>query len=368
LLEIQKHLRDQYTYNPQGWEAALDATYGVSMKRHEKYPNLCLFKYDQIRSPLHIAMVRECRGIILDEANDWEIVAQGYTKFFNAGEPNAANIDWETAKVQEKVDGSLCVVYPYNGHWNVATTGTPDASGNVNGEGILFRDYFWNTYFDSPVHLPDPDCGACFMFELTGPLNRIVVQHDKPSLTLLGARRLNFPDCPEISATDADYVFELDANLVKEYPLKTMQDVLASLETMRPLQQEGYVIVDKWFRRIKVKHPGYVALHHMKEGLSDRSFVDTVRKGEELELAASFPEFAPRLLQARERYDTLLGALEREYEPIRGIAGQKDFALANIAKSRWPAPHFAVRAGKVKDHRDFLGRVSLDTILEQMGY
>jgi hypothetical protein len=367
MLEIQKHLRSQYTYNPVGWEAALDDTYGISVKRHAKYPNLCLFKYDQVHSPMHVAMVRECRGIILDEANDWEIVAQGFTKFFNHGEPGAPNIDWDTAKVQEKVDGSLCLVYAYQGAWNVATTGTPDASGNVNGEVTTFAEYFWNTYLEDQVRLPEADCGACFMFELTGPLNRIVVQHDKPTLTLLGARRLNFDGAPEISARDADYIFDLNSRIVREFPLQTLQDVLGSMETMRPLQQEGYVVVDKWWRRIKVKHPGYIALHHLKSGLSDKSFVDTIRKGEELEVASSFPEFAPRLLIARERYDSLLGALEREYEPIRGIPEQKAFAMECV-KLKHPAAHFCVRSGKAKDHRDFLGRVSLDTILEMMGY
>ena len=33
--------------------------------------------------------------------------------------------------MQEKLDGSLCVAYYYQGDWHVATTGTPDAGGPV---------------------------------------------------------------------------------------------------------------------------------------------------------------------------------------------------------------------------------------------
>ena len=91
------------------------------------YPNLVLFKYDQVNSPMDNPVVQECRGIILDEADDWRVIARPFTKFYNYGEPNAASIDWTTARVQEKVDGSLCAFYHYKGDWHVATTGTPDA-------------------------------------------------------------------------------------------------------------------------------------------------------------------------------------------------------------------------------------------------
>jgi tRNA splicing ligase len=52
-------------------------------------------------------VVQECRGLILDESANWRIVAFPYTKFFNYGEEHAASIDWSTACVQEKLDGSL---------------------------------------------------------------------------------------------------------------------------------------------------------------------------------------------------------------------------------------------------------------------
>jgi hypothetical protein len=37
--------------------------YAVSSRRHGTYPNLVLFKYDQIGSPLGDLMVQECRGV-----------------------------------------------------------------------------------------------------------------------------------------------------------------------------------------------------------------------------------------------------------------------------------------------------------------
>ena len=64
-----------------------------------------MFSYDQIRSNFNIELVREARGIIF-RAGEWEYPAcRAFDKFFNYGESNAADIDWNTAFVTEKVDG-----------------------------------------------------------------------------------------------------------------------------------------------------------------------------------------------------------------------------------------------------------------------
>jgi hypothetical protein len=106
--------------------------------------------------------VHECRGIILDANDNWNIVCYPYKKFFNYGEPNAginslnirtrrvyfnyvsyhfrfsmffilllffslvAEIDWNSAVVTEKLDGSLVTLYWYQNGWQVSSTGTPD--------------------------------------------------------------------------------------------------------------------------------------------------------------------------------------------------------------------------------------------------
>ena len=110
---------------------ALAETYAVKVVRHKTNPNLILFKYNQIASDMNLPIVQECQGVILDEADDWRVVGRAYSKFINYGEPNAAEIDWVTARVQEKVDGSLCMAFEYKGSWHVATTGSPDAGGPV---------------------------------------------------------------------------------------------------------------------------------------------------------------------------------------------------------------------------------------------
>jgi len=355
-LHIQKYLRDGGTIE------GLKARYGIVHKRHAEHGNLVLFKYNQISSPFAEPIVRECRGIVLDEGNGWRVVSRAFDKFFNHGEPNAADIDWTTAYVQEKVDGSLCTLYEYAGEWHVATTGTPDARGDVNGSGVIFADLFWRTLLKSGIETDIPS-EWCVLFELTGPLNRVVVPHAEESLTCLGARNRETGEW--MRARDAAVITRSRA--VADFPLQSIADISASFASMSPLAQEGYVIVDAAFNRIKVKHPGYVALHHAKDGMTTRAFVEIARSGEVPEVVTAFPELRPLLDDATERLSRLVASVEAEYEPIRGIEAQKDFAQ-RATKTTCSAALFAVRAGKVATVRDWFAAAPLDNVVRMLGY
>ena len=113
-MEIQKRLRDGMPLNQL-------KKYGICYKRHKRYPNLVLFKYHfhaefQVFGfyffvILEEVMVREARGLILDQDDNWNVVAFPYGKFFNYGEELAAEIDWDTAQVYEKLDGCIATLY-----------------------------------------------------------------------------------------------------------------------------------------------------------------------------------------------------------------------------------------------------------------
>lgn len=114
--------------------------YRLLCKFHQKHPNLCLLKYDQSRSAFQVCfqipffdisqhrVVQECRGIILDSSQNWEVISWPYLKFFNYGEKYCHTIDWPSARVFEKLDGSLATLYWYKSEWHVSSSGVPDAS------------------------------------------------------------------------------------------------------------------------------------------------------------------------------------------------------------------------------------------------
>jgi hypothetical protein len=361
-LAIQNFLRAGNSFDELADKYAIDA------KRHSVYNNLVLFKYNQIESPFSEQIVRECRGIILDENADWAVRSMSFIKFFNLGEEHASTIDWTTARVQLKIDGSLSCLWSYNGEWHVSTTGTPDASGDVNGYGITFQKLFWDTF---KYKLPDPNCGICFFFELTSALNRIVVRYQEPNLTLLGAR--NLITLQELTAQEAQAY--IPCPIVQEFPLNSFDACIASFGKMDPLKQEGYVVLSKrlcdgiWiFDRVKIKHPGYVLLHHAKDGLmSQKSIVEIARTGEMPEVLIAFPEYKPAFDEAQSRLNILIAELETAYDAIKDMPEQKAFALLAI-KSKCSGALFSLRANKVHSFRQYFAEMQIDSLMKLLGY
>src|ERR1017187_855938 len=109
MLAIVKYLKEN------GLEKAIEA---FSLKTRV-YDNKILLKYDQLASPTIMANkeAQECRGIIL-EKDTWRVMSLAFTKFFNSEEGNAHKVDWNTAHVLEKIDGSCIQVY-YDSHKGV---------------------------------------------------------------------------------------------------------------------------------------------------------------------------------------------------------------------------------------------------------
>lgn len=370
MLHTQQFLRDGGTLEE------LTSKFAITVKRHQEYHSIVLLKYNQIESPFDQEIVRECRGLILDEARSWNVVSAPFWKFFNAGEFYAAKVDWGTARVLEKLDGSLMTLFVYDGKWHVSSSGTPDAGGEVNGYGFTFKELFWRTYksyFKADVSidtimrhcLPPIDCGKCFMFEMMSPYNKIVVRHERPRIAVLGGRDLN--TLKELTVEEAHKFFP-EIECVKSFPLTTLEECVATFEHMSPLSQEGYVVVDSNFNRVKVKSPAYVALHHMKDALSSRrALVEVARSGEIQEVVANFPEHAAVLCEAKARLDELARKLEAIYDAHCKIESQKEFALA-IRHCPCSSALFSLRAKKTTSIKKFLSTMHIDSLMKLLDY
>jgi hypothetical protein len=364
-LLIQQFLRSQETSSA---FTTLVTQYNIKARRHEKYNNLVLFKYGKIADATQ-PIVRECRGIILDEANDWAVISRGFDKFANHGETWGAEIDWGSARVQEKVDGSLFVMYHHDGQWHAATSGSPDATGEIRGTGtqssldrptgLSYAKHFWDTFKAQGGRLP-AGSDLCFAFELMSPLNRVVVVHDQPKLRLLGVRDRR----TGTQFTPDDLAHLVGIESVQTFPITSMADVLASFKDISPVQQEGYVVVDKHFNRLKVKHPGYVELHYMKDKLSLRSFVEAVRIGEQSEGTAVFPEYRDIFESIGVKYANLLRNVNDAYLPLKTIESQRDFADA-AKKTPFSATLFAMRKGV--SAAEYFETVSTDKLMALLG-
>lgn len=295
--------------------------YKVTSKRHSVHQNLVQLKYDQIEANFNLPLVTQCRGLILNEADNWAIVARPFDKFFNYGEELADPIDWKTATINEKLDGSLIIMYYHEGAWWVATSGTPDGSGDVGNFGRSFASLFWEIWDAKKYRLPSEMYESCtFMFELTSPFNRVVVQNTDSTVRLIGVRN-------NLSGLELPIRKFAQWERAREFPpMHSIESLAKTFDTMNPVKQEGYVVVDAEYRRIKVKHPGYVALHHMRSSLSPKRLLQVVRAGEIAEVVASFPEWQEAFERIKARYDGLVVNLEQRWEETKHIVPKKLFA------------------------------------------
>lgn len=337
----------------------LEVEYAITAKRHKLFPNLVQLKYNQLESDFTSPLVRQCRGIILDEQRDWNIVAWPFDKFGNYGEGYVPEIDWKTARIQEKLDGSLMILYYYNYQWQVATSGTPDASGEVNGYGITFKQLFWDTFHAKGFVVPSVyQEDLTFMFELMTPFNKIVVQHKESDLKLIGVRN---------RATGAEMnpaVYGM-YDPVKQFGHKdSIDELLESFPEIDPCKMEGYVVVDKFYNRLKVKHPGYVKLHHMRDGLTPKGILSVIMAGEHEEVINSFPEWREVFENMKATLDGLAMELDQWWNDIKDIPQRKDFA--ELAKqSKLPAILFLLLDKKIQNAREGLcTKIHVDKLME----
>jgi hypothetical protein len=365
MLKLQKYLIQN-----NGDRTALGAEYGIFSQQHRDYPDLYQFTYDQIEASKikDHPMVRESRGIILDRANGWEVVARPFDRFFNWGENIDEDIfDWSSFVAQEKIDGSLMIVYYYSGKWNVATKGSPDAGGTVGNNPFTFAELFWETFYSQNLSTLDLDRRNTYMFELTSKYNRVVTSQidNEGTLTLIGIRD---------NQTGIEFWPQLYSDLfpvVRSFGMKTIDEILSSSKQLDPSKQEGFVLVDKDFNRIKVKSEKYILIHHLKDAINDKRIVELIRTGEDSEVFAYFPDLKIRFDEIKSSVDRTVVYLDDIWETYIVEDGmltwtQKDFALL-VQREFNPKVHsyfYMRRSGKIKNATEWLAALQPEKVLD----
>jgi hypothetical protein len=348
-MELQQYLRDR------GLERLCEE-YQIKANRHQEYPHLVCLKYSQLNSPLGETIVQQCRGIILDENADWQIVSYPYAKFFNYGESHAATIDWNSATVYDKLDGSLMTLYYYDRQWRVSSSGTPDATGQVNSFGLSFAELFWQVWEELNYQLPDRDFHTeyCFMFELMTPFNRIVVKQLSNQLVLHGVRNCRTLIEEDPIAWGKKYNWQV----AKSFSLTNWQEIIKAAEELDPMDSEGYIVCDRAFNRVKVKSPQYVAIAHMRDSFTPRKMIEIVLKNEGEEFLNYYPEWTDLYQKIQFKYHNLITEIEDCYQKYKDIKEQKDFAM-QIKNLPYSGILFALRAGKTNSIKESLLNTSI---------
>lgn len=281
----------------EGWKNILKEEYGIAMKEDFPY---AIFNYG-IESDFSIPLVQEARGIIINTETS-EVVCWPFRKFGNYNESYADKIDWNTARVQDKIDGSIIKMWwnPIIDEWQFSTNST------INAKEALANSLTNKTFLDVIresdnygillERLPIIKKDYTLIFELVSPETQIVVKYDRPHLYHIGARN-NVTGIEEKN-------FCIGIEKPMEYPLKSLDDCIEAAIKLNQsesgevcgVKKEGFVVVDDNWNRIKIKSPDYLMLHRLSSNsnFSKERIVGMIRDKiiNISDICSDFPNFA----------------------------------------------------------------------------
>lgn len=344
--ELQEFIR----IHPEDWENRLTSDpYNLHVK-HDPIAPFILFKYDQIRSDMSQQICREARGIILYK-EDWRVVCRAFDKFFNIQEQFAAPIDWDTARIQEKIDGSILKLWnnPYFNEWHLSTNGSINAyetdvmfpTDDVKTFGAMFN-YALGDWFVKNHESLVPT--MTYIFEVVGPQNRIVVPYPLIDAYHIGTRN---------NETGQEYDVDIGVKKPHLYNFEDKESILAMAKEL-DYKNEGFVVVDDFWNRVKIKSEEYVRVHRLRgETLpTPKRILDIVRNNGSDDFLSYFPEYRDSFEKTSQKYAQLLKDVRSDLEEYVNSGWDKEtdrkkFALDFAKKCRVPDVVFQVKDGKL---------------------
>jgi len=257
----------------------------------QRHPTLPLAIYNYSQSTQYEGHWDEvtlaCRGLIVDTETG-NVIVRPFPKFFNYEEVEG-QVPWETSEyvyVQEKMDGSLGILFRYKGEWVMATRGSFTSAQALRGMEILKSKYDLSSFASS----------IAYLVEIIYPENRIVVKYDSEKITFLGAalNRSYDDECPndEMNWTTTKALFHSSG--IKEEDIVQTEiyfndpgkrqissfdhSMYTSLKGKNLENREGFVL--RFYPsnfRCKIKFEDYVALHRIVTQVSSYDIWENLR-------------------------------------------------------------------------------------------
>ena len=262
--------------NNENWAEELG---NLCITAREDYP-LAIFNYG-LEADFTNPIVREARGIIIN-LETLEVVCWPFSKFCNLHEEGAKedveNFDWDSCSCQEKVDGSIVKLWFNNltGEWQWSTNSIICAKDAPLSEGAgNFDTLIKGAVNYKDINYQDLDKDITYIFELVSPLNMLVIQYKENCLYHIGSRN---------RVTGEELDIDIGIKKPERYDLHTLDDCLNAcfkLNQEGVVKKEGFVLVDKYYHRIKLKSPEYLAKHILIDvgKLSKRKVISIIRDG-----------------------------------------------------------------------------------------
>lgn len=369
MLEIQKLIRqfpnlseaNLYLKNKLNLKIKVDELSFVDGNKEEVY----IYNYDQIDSPKFHPIIKETRALILDIKGN--VVSFSFPRFFNYRENPEDNIDWETARAETKHDGSLIVIYNHRGNWFVQTRQSANAEGTLSGNNYI-------TYNKAVVSLLEQKCKNtpfecfrdhyCYAFEFVSPFNRIVTPYSENNLYLLSIfNKQTLTECDSWVVDDVAKEFNFSRPAV--FDINGINDISELLNGLNDLD-EGFVIVDGYKNRIKMKSKRYLSIAktiNAGNKVSPKNFAEIVLTGETDEILTYFPEFRKQIGFFEDTLKMIEKDLERIWRDNKNEKSQKEFAIS-IKNHPFSGVLFDLRSCKISSINEGIRKIKPKAIVE----
>lgn len=289
--------------------------------------NLAIFSYD-IMADFSNPIVQEARGIIIDLPT-LTVVCWPFRKFGNWQESYADDIDWSTARVQEKVDGSIIKCYWNYNQWCWATNNTINANNTIanNITNHTFMDIIKKAVNFNDIQYYNMDTNNTYIFELVSPENQIVVKYDEYKLYHTGTRN---------NVTGQELITDIGIERPKEYPLTTFEECIEAVNTLntdnKNVEHEGFVVVDANWNRIKVKSLEYVTVHHLVTNqLSKKTIIEYILNSKDLSIIENYPQYTVYFMYYKYKLEELKFDIDRFLIKVRKLYEEYSYDRKAIA-------------------------------------
>jgi len=296
--------------------------------------DLFLLNYEMCAKPNSLNKL--CRGTVF--RRDGTLLMLPFERFFNEHEAHCANVDWRSARIIEKIDGTMVSTWydDVERRWRLSTKKMVDellvepfGGGNKVDLAKIYREFF-------PDYEITLNKKYWYVFELVSQYNRIVTSYQpmQHGLYMLAVRQRQTLD--ELMAGRVQTLTEEIGNprvripaYYHLYGVDNREKIQKMFEN-KPVDWEGVVVVDHQHNRMKIKQSSYVRLHHVASSSisSRRNMLDLVLNGEQSEILAYFPELAASFLQLEMDLNMLKKDIMNTFGLYNHLETQKEFALA----------------------------------------
>lgn len=329
----------------------------IQVTSHKQFPNIVSLHYTH-QSPEDHPHTIQCRGLILDTAEKWNIVALPFDRFFNIQDKNSNKIknvfDWSSAIEETKLDGSIAILYfnKYNNTWSVASSHVPDGENKIgvrNQDNLIkFADLFWEIWNKINYNTEKLNKNYTYIFEMITPRNIIIIRYSDEQLYLIGVRNnitkqeLNTQIISQEFGFLTSQSIKLDQVININDTSNIEKQILQRTSLLNSNYQEGVIIKDCNFNRFKVKNAGYVQASWMfplcphKYQVNDKHLLSVILSNNQKEFEIYCPEFIQELKKVQKVFDDYCNECEVIYSEIKNLSDAKIFAVvaSSYGKSR----------------------------------